>query len=730
MKTILAIDQGTHASRALLFDQHGDILASSNSAVSINRKDHGVVEQDGTEILDTVREVIDNVLAESNAHVIAAALTTQRSTLVAWDNRTGIPLAPAISWQDRRCASALEDLVPYQSKIHQITGLPLSPHYLAGKIRWLLKHNEHVKQAYHHHELMMGSLSSFLCFNLLDNQPFLIDHSNASRSLLFDIAELDWHQELLQIFDVPGTILPACVPTLYDFGTLKDYDIPLSCVCGDQNAALHANGTPSTESLSINIGTGAFILQHQGENIKHHSRLLTSIANSSVSHTHYLLEGTINAAGSALSTLQKQWPNSDFQASLPNWLNEINEPPIHLNGTVGLGSPWWIDQLDNRFIPECDDMAKQAIAIIETIVFLLQHNIQQMDTSSTRAINISGGLSQLDGLCQKIADLTRLAVNRFENEEATARGAAWLVASLHNPWPVTQATEKFTPAYNPALEQRYTKYTDSLLATLGEKASWYQDDSLLLSKNPIIPRIVAHRGYQLCYPENTLESIMAAIKAGAHCIEVDIQFSQDSVPMLIHDESLLRTTGVEGNVFDYSLKELLEFNANEARRLGDAFNNISIPTLNELVNIIRKHQHIHFFIEIKRHTLEQFGTANVMTIILDMIKSHANNCTIISFNKDCLEYVKENSNISIGWVLREYDQAHLDNARQLKPDYLICNYKKLGEHTRPVAGPWQWMLYEINNTELADKLFASGVNYISSADIDTLTQVYKSKGSQ
>lgn len=721
MNTILAIDQGTHASRALLFDQQGNILNSSHYDVSLTRKDPGVVEQDGIEILDSVRNVINNVLAKTSHPVITAALTTQRSTLLAWDSRTGIPLAPAMSWQDRRCASALSNLKAYQSKIHQITGLPLSPHYLAGKMQWLLQHNEQVKHAYEHDYLMMGSLSSFLCFNLLDKPSFIIDHSNASRSLLFDIQRLDWSQELLDLFTIPGKILPECVPTLYEFGLLKGYDIPLTCVCGDQNAALYANGKPLSDSLSINIGTGAFILQHQAEALKPHSRLLASIASSSTSHTHYLLEGTVNSAGSALDVLQKQWPNFNVQASLPDWLNKINEPPAHVNGSAGLGSPWWIEQLENQFIPECDDMASQAVAVIESIVFLLQHNIQLMDTGNTHSIHISGGLSQLDGLCQMMADLSRLVVKRYENTEATARGAAWLVTSQSQSWQATQTPTKFIPSYNPALEQRYAKYTSHLLATLSKKADWYQDDSLELNANTITPFIVAHRGYQWCYPENTLESIMAAIEAGAHCIEVDIQFSRDSVPMIIHDKSLLRTTGIEGNVFDYSLQELRQFDANEAGRLGDAFNHILIPTLSELIRIIKNNNHIQFFIEIKYETLEHFGISNVMTIILDMLKYCSDNCTIISFNKDCLEFVKHNNDISIGWVLREYNENYLNDARQLQPDYLICNYQKLNG-SRAAAGPWQWMLYEVNTRDLADKLFACGVNYISSADIGALVQ--------
>ncbi|NOY67277.1 MAG: hypothetical protein GXP13_07695 [Gammaproteobacteria bacterium] len=724
MNTILAIDQGTHASRALLFDQNGNTLKSAVKPVAISRKNNGVVEQDATEILESVNEVIHRVLDNNSVQVNIAALTTQRSTLVAWDSRTGNPLAPAISWQDRRCARLLEDLKPQASKIHRITGLPLSPHYLGGKINWLLKHNQAVINARQHQCLLMGSLSSFLCFHLLENQPFIIDHSNAARSLLFDLTCLGWNQELLQLFNIPETILPECVPTLYNYGKIKDYEIPLACVCGDQNSAIYANGNHTSEDIFINIGTGAFILQPQNKHVKHHPRLLTGIARSHLDQANYLLEGTVNGAGSSLSTLQKTWPEQDLIQSLPVWLNEISNPPLYLNGTGGLGSPWWVKQLDNQFIPECNTIEEQAVSVVESIVFMLIHNHQLLNTSNTKAIHVSGGLSRLDGICQKIADLARLPVIRCDNKEASARGAAWLVAHPDSPWITTQPPEKFTPACNPTLEQRYQKYTVTLLKILGENASWYQDDCLKLTSNTITPEIVAHRGYQKHYPENTIESVVAAIKAGANCIEIDIQLCKDNTPMVFHDESLFRTTGLNGSIFDYTSDELLKLDANEKDRLGSAYSGISIPTLDSLINVIKQHKDIHFFIEIKQQTLDRFGISEVMNRIIRMINPYSNNCTIISFDKDCLHFVKQNSHIPIGWVLHEYNQTYIKEAQQLNPEYLICNHKKL-THPRPAAGPWQWMLYEVNTIKLADKLYKAGVNYISTADVDTLTMMHK-----
>ena len=727
MSNILAIDQGTHASRALLFSPSGTILASQHKEISLVQNGQLIVEQDASEILDSVHHVINCILSKNSKPVTTATLATQRSTLVAWDKQTGKPLAPAISWQDRRCNNELADVKSFESHIRQITGLPLSPHYLAGKIRWLLRHNNAVIEANSNGTLLTGSLSSFLCFHLLAQQPFIIDHSNAARSLLFNIETLDWDDELLTLFKIPRAILPECVPTLSEYGRLKKYDINLKCVCGDQNAAIYAYGSPRSDRIMINIGTGAFILQHQGAKVYHHERLLAGISSSDPSHVSYLLEGTVNGAGSTLNAMQKQYTQSDFMNTIPQWLNEINEPSIFLNDNGGLGSPWWIDQLQYNTVPDKNNIPEHTVALIESIVFMLQHNIQLMNAIYTDSIHISGGLSVLDGICQKIADLSQLVVYRFTDSEATTKGAAWLVSTNKKSWSSLTHPQKFTPASNPALEQRYQKYTSSLLCLLENRTPWLEDHALQLLPNTLKPLIVAHRGYQKYYPENTLQSVVAAIEAGADCIEVDVQFSKDNVPMIFHDKSLLRTTGIDASIFDYTLAELNTLSANEENRLGNRFKKISIPTLNDLINVICQHKHIHFFIEIKQETLEHFGTTPVMKKIIHMIEPYSDNCTIISFNSDCLGFIKQHSHMSIGWVLYKYNQSYLDVAQQLQPDYLICNYKK-PSHPRPANGPWQWMLYEINSLKMAEDIFNAGVNYISTSDVGTLTRLHSIKG--
>lgn len=470
MDYILAIDQGTHASRAVIFNQQGEVVTHARQKIELLSISSTHIEQDAEKILHSVKHVIEQVLDPIDVSIHHAALATQRSTLVAWDKTSGIPLAPAISWQDRRCTDELLDIRHQHTRIHQLTGLPVSPHYLGGKIRWLLRHNADVNKARQQNTLMTGPLSSYLLFNLLKEKPCIVDHSNAARSLLFDLHIRDWSDELLQLFDIKRNFLPRCAPVVHPYGHLHYQNIPISCVCGDQNAAIHACGIPAADTAIINIGTGAFVLQTQGNLLSVQPDLLTSIASSTDTDTNYLLEGTVNGAGAALNALIADWPDASIESSLPEWLNNIQDPPLYINAVGGLGSPWWREHIASRFIPDNQDPALQAVAVIESIVFLLQYNLDHFPQDLLARIQVSGGLSILDGLCQRIADLSRLPVTRMQDTEATARGLAWLSLQTTQPWPQHMAADQFTPCHNPQLQTRYEQYINELQLITGSSS--------------------------------------------------------------------------------------------------------------------------------------------------------------------------------------------------------------------------------------------------------------------
>lgn len=478
MDVILAIDQGTHASRSLLFDLSGRCLARTEQTVDLFDRGHSHVEQDAEQLLSSIQQVICKIINQHPQHnIIAAGLATQRSTLVAWDKVTGKALIPAISWQDRRCAEIIHSLRK-NKQITPISGLPLSPHYLAGKIKWLLHSSIINKTLFDNKHVVIGSLSSYLCFNLLQGQPSIIDHSNAARSQLFDLESCQWSTTLLKLFNIPENLLPHCAPVSHQHGRLKESNINLNVICGDQNAALFAYGKPSSETLLMNIGSGAFVLRYTANRHCPINGLLSGLAASTKDGVQYHIEGTINGAGNALTLLQQEYKEDSLTAHLEDYLAQTKNPPLFINGVGGVGSPWWIAKLDSHYIPtsntanSTDDLslAEKSVALIESIVFMLFCNLERMTDAklplpAAKRIIISGGLSQLDGLCQRMADISHLPVVRYNETEATARGCAWLsfsqlaqTSNSKDTWIHPDPEKTFLPDENTSLFQRYQRF--------------------------------------------------------------------------------------------------------------------------------------------------------------------------------------------------------------------------------------------------------------------------------
>jgi glycerol kinase len=244
-----------------------------------------------------------------------------------------------------------------------------------------------------------------------------------------------------------------------------DTSIPLTAVCGDQNAAFYSMGNLPPDTMFINLGTGAFILSPTGNAPKPHPRLLTTLAHSDKDRVQYMLEATVNGAGSALSWARQRWRITDLHGVLPGWLRNIDAPPVFLNTVGGLGSPWWQSGLEPRFVGanDCENNpASCVVAIVESIAFMLMHNLETLKEAgqSCSQCAVSGGLSSLDGLCQKLANLTGLPMLRLANQEATALGAARLAANAPPADPVIE--DRFDPQSDPGLTQRYNRFLEGL----------------------------------------------------------------------------------------------------------------------------------------------------------------------------------------------------------------------------------------------------------------------------
>lgn len=464
MENILVIDQGTHASRCIVFDPTGNIIAQEEHPLSIYRQGERFIEQNPEKILASIYYCIDNLQKQGQINNISsAALVTQRSTIIAWHKDSGKALSHAISWQDTRARELLVPLQVDAQKIKSITGLPLSPHYGASKMKWLIEHNAACQAAYHADEIIIAPLACYLIEQLTGLTDAVVDHVNASRTQLLDIQQLTWSDYMLGEFKISERCLPKLQPCLSNYGTFRHHNLTLNLVTGDQNAALFANGIPAKGTLLVNIGTGAFVLK-MTDDLEKSSHLLNGLAVSYPDHNTFVKEGTVNGAGAALATLYADIEEKHLFEQLPLWLDIIQDPPLFINTVNGLGSPWWNNSLTEHFLGEENnefDLPERSVAIIESIIFLLQNNVDELRDDDSHTISISGGLSNLDGLCQKLADVSGLAVQRRENTEASATGAAWLLSDSKE-WIAKEASASFKPEENTALLSRYQRFTQHL----------------------------------------------------------------------------------------------------------------------------------------------------------------------------------------------------------------------------------------------------------------------------
>lgn len=465
----LCLDQGGHASRALIFDARGTVRAAGMAAIATHCPRTDWVEHDAQEVVESLEGAAATALTALGAHasdVVAAGLATQRSSIVCWDRHSGAALSPVLSWQDRRAHAWLAAFAPHAERIGAITGLRLSAHYGASKLRWCLDHLPAVARAERAGRLAFGPLASFLAYRLLAEQPLVADPANAARTLLWNLKRCDWDDELLALFGVPRRALPVCTSSTGDFGRMRvgANSIPLRVLTGDQSAALFAFSAPAPDVAYVNIGTGAFVQRVIETAIAAPPGLLTSVVWQE-ENTVCVHEGTVNGAGAALAWAATILRRDMADADLDQWLARVDEPPLFLNGVSGLGAPWWVADFASRFVGDGTPEQKLA-AVAESIVFLLTVNLERL--RSERELNrlvITGGLAAHDGLCQRLCDVTALPAYRPDAHEATARGTAFLLAGAPVDWSLLPGT-RFAPAANAALVQRYRRWRGEMQAAL------------------------------------------------------------------------------------------------------------------------------------------------------------------------------------------------------------------------------------------------------------------------
>ena len=470
----LAVDQGSHASRALVFNEQGHIQAHAREEITTLRPRSGWIEHDPEEILAAVQNSvveIERQLGNSAGRIECAGIATQRSSIVCWDRDAGRPLSNVISWQDRRAAEWLRGFEHASETVHAITGLVLSPHYGVSKLRWCLDELDTVRDCFDRGRLAFGPLSSFLLQRLLGETVPVADPANASRTLIWDYRQRDWSNDLLDLFGLPLNALPKSVASRYAYGALRigAHDVPLELATGDQSAALFGFGEPAPVSVHVNLGTGAFLQQVVGPEPITVPGLLSSVVFQDQAQSLYVLEGTVNGAGSAILKITDElgMDREYMKANSAKWLDEVTDPPLFLNGVGGLGAPYWIADFPTRFVGDGDDREKIA-AVIESIVFLLAVNLETFalhDPTPERLI-VTGGLAVVDPLCQRLADLTGLPVMRPQEQEATAQGLAYLLAKQPPRWLPAGTQDRFNAQGSGPINKRYRRWRDSMQDTM------------------------------------------------------------------------------------------------------------------------------------------------------------------------------------------------------------------------------------------------------------------------
>lgn len=461
---VLAIDQGGHASRALVFAGDGREIARAHAPVATQHPRTGWVEHEPAQMLGSILECLRSIaesLGADASRIGSAALATQRSSLVCWSRESGAALSPVLSWQDVRGARLLEQLALDPEEIHATTGLRISPHYGASKMRWCLENIDLMRNAARSRDLAIGPLASWLTFALSDGQCCAVDPCNASRTLLWDVQARDWSRRLLDLFGIAHEQLPCCRPNAGHWCWLRvgDAQIPLTVVTGDQSAVPYAFEPTRAGDTFLTLGTGAFVQQIEGSTPTAAAGLLNSVLWEDEETVQYALEGTINGAGAALSWLAEhdRISETDILAGLPKWLADDAEPPLFVNAIGGLAAPFWKSHGQSEFVGG-SGVAGRAVAVVESIAFLVQANLDAMRAAGkpVRQLIAVGGLSSLDGLLGRIATLAGVPVLRAAHGEATAYGAARLaVAGL----PALATGRSFLPdaRREAALRSRYLR---------------------------------------------------------------------------------------------------------------------------------------------------------------------------------------------------------------------------------------------------------------------------------
>lgn len=458
-KYILAFDQGTTSSRAIVFDHSGNIVSVAQKEFTQIFPQPGWVEHDANEIWSSQISVATEAVVKAGQtpeNIAAIGITNQRETTVVWDRETGKPLYHAIVWQDRRTAEYCDDLKEkgFADTIRQKTGLIIDAYFSATKVKWILDNVEGAREKAAAGKLAFGTVDSWLVWNLTGGAVHITDVTNASRTMLFNIHSLEWDQELLQLFDVPENMLPQVKSSSEVYGEtggqLFASRIPIAGIAGDQQAALFGQMCIQPGMVKNTYGTGCFMLMNIGQKpTLSQNNLVTTIAWKVNGQVHYALEGSIFIGGAVVQWLRDGLGIIDSSAEVEKLAAEVadNGGVFLVPAFAGLGAPHWNQHARGTIVgmTRGTTAAHIARAALESIAFQTMEVLKAMEADAgaeIKELRVDGGATVDDLLMQIQADILQAKVVRPEITETTAMGAAYLAGLAVGYWKNIEEVEQ------------------------------------------------------------------------------------------------------------------------------------------------------------------------------------------------------------------------------------------------------------------------------------------------
>ena len=459
MNNFLAIDQGTTSSRAIIFSPNHEPIRDSQKEYALSYPNDGWVEAEPSDILKTVKETLENVIKQSSEIISSCGITNQRETTIVWSIETGEPIYPAIVWQDRRTHELCKTLKDngHEEMVRAKTGLVIDPYFSATKIKWILDNVDGARKDADAGKLRFGTVDSFLVNKLSKERLHLTDVTNASRTMLFNINDMQWDEDLLNLFDIPRSMLPEVRSCDSDYGTLniEGQNIAIKGVIGDQQSALVGQRCFNLGDMKSTYGTGCFLMVNTKEKlITLDEGLLTTVGYKLNNEINYAIEGSIYSCGNIIQWLRDKMEFFKDASSSEEFLNQngFSNNIQFLPAFNGLAAPYWDSDVRGGFYGITQDASKNDMitAAFKSICYQTRDITELLTQNNIKinSLNVDGGMTANKTFCQLLSDSLMVNILKPANIESTALGAC-IVAQISQGENIDNIKSRIEHKYKP-----------------------------------------------------------------------------------------------------------------------------------------------------------------------------------------------------------------------------------------------------------------------------------------